>query len=31
MKLGCNTVLFGMVDLDTALQHVAWAGYERSL
>lgn len=27
MKLGCNTVLFGMADLDTALQHVAWAGY----
>lgn len=27
MKLGCNTVLFGMGDLDTALQHIAWAGY----
>ncbi|HEY8744159.1 MAG TPA: hypothetical protein VIU62_13725, partial [Chloroflexota bacterium] len=27
MQVGCNTVLFGMVDLDTALQHVAWAGY----
>ena len=28
MKLGCNTVLFGMADLDTALKHVAWAGYD---
>jgi sugar phosphate isomerase/epimerase len=27
MKLGCNTVLFGMTDLSTALQHLAWAGY----
>jgi sugar phosphate isomerase/epimerase len=27
MKLGMNTVLFGMADLPTALQHVAWAGY----
>src|ERR671932_2240239 len=27
MQLGCNTVLFGGVDLPTALQHVAWAGY----
>ena len=27
MKLGCNTVLFGMADLATALQHIAWAGY----
>lgn len=27
MRLGCNTVLFGAVDLATALQHVAWAGY----
>lgn len=27
MKLGCNTVLFGMADLDTALQHIAWAGF----
>ncbi|HWQ11552.1 MAG TPA: sugar phosphate isomerase/epimerase [Roseiflexaceae bacterium] len=27
MRLGCNTVLFGMVDLAAALQHVAWAGY----
>jgi sugar phosphate isomerase/epimerase len=28
MQLGCNTVLFGGVDLATALTHVAWAGYE---
>lgn len=28
MQLGCNTVLFGGVDLETALTHVAWAGYE---
>src|SRR5947209_474765 len=27
VKLGCNTVLFGMVDLRQALQHVVWAGY----
>jgi sugar phosphate isomerase/epimerase len=27
MLLGCNTVLFAMGDLATALQHVAWAGY----
>jgi sugar phosphate isomerase/epimerase len=27
MKTGCNTVLFGMADLATALQHIAWAGY----
>jgi sugar phosphate isomerase/epimerase len=27
MKLGCNTVLFGMADLAIALQHIAWAGY----
>jgi sugar phosphate isomerase/epimerase len=27
MKLGCNTVLFGPAALDTALQHIAWAGY----
>ena len=27
MKLGCNTVLFGMTDLETALQQIAWAGY----
>jgi sugar phosphate isomerase/epimerase len=28
MQLGCNTVLFGGVDLETAITHVAWAGYE---
>ncbi len=28
MLLGMNTVIFGSVDLQTALQHVAWAGYE---
>jgi sugar phosphate isomerase/epimerase len=27
MQLGCNTVLFSMVDLATALEHIAWAGY----
>lgn len=27
MKLGCNTVLFAAVDLETALDHVAFAGY----
>lgn len=28
MRLGCNTVLFGATDLPTALEHVAWAGYQ---
>ena len=28
MRVGCNTVLFGGVDLATALAHIAWAGYE---
>lgn len=28
MKLGCNSLLFGMVDLEAALLHIAWAGYE---
>src|SRR4028119_1770532 len=28
MKLGMNTVIFGSVDLETALQHVAWAGFD---
>ncbi len=28
MRLGCNTVLFAGADLATALQHIAWAGYE---
>jgi sugar phosphate isomerase/epimerase len=27
-RVSCNTVLFGMTDLDTALQHLAWAGYD---
>ncbi|MGH2367749.1 MAG: sugar phosphate isomerase/epimerase family protein, partial [Chloroflexota bacterium] len=27
-RLGCNTVLFGMADVATALQHIAWAGYD---
>jgi sugar phosphate isomerase/epimerase len=26
--IGCNSVLFSMVDLDSALQHIAWAGYD---
>ncbi|HEY8743097.1 MAG TPA: sugar phosphate isomerase/epimerase [Chloroflexota bacterium] len=26
-KIGCNSVLFNMVDLESALQHIAWAGY----
>ena len=28
MRLGCNSVLFGAVDLETALDHIAFAGYE---
>ncbi|HEX5975302.1 MAG TPA: hypothetical protein VFY57_09105, partial [Rubrobacteraceae bacterium] len=28
MKVGCNTVVFAGVDLGTALEHVALAGYE---
>jgi sugar phosphate isomerase/epimerase len=28
MKLGCNTVLFGGFDLETALRGIAFAGYE---
>lgn len=28
MRVGCNTVLFASVDLATALEHVAYAGYE---
>jgi len=28
MKLGCNTVLFNRLDLDGALQHIAWTGYD---
>ncbi len=28
MKLGCNTVLFGGFDLETALKNLSWAGYD---
>jgi sugar phosphate isomerase/epimerase len=28
LRLGCNTVLFGMTGLEEALQHIAWAGYD---
>lgn len=28
MLLGMNTVVFGAADLETALQHVEWAGYD---
>jgi sugar phosphate isomerase/epimerase len=28
MKLGCDTALFNQLDLDGALKHIAWAGYE---
>ena len=28
LRLGCNTVLFAMVGLEEALQHLAWAGYD---
>jgi sugar phosphate isomerase/epimerase len=28
MKLGSNSVVLGMTDLKTALQHIAWAGYK---
>lgn len=27
MRLGCNTVLFGGAGVDTALAHIAWAGF----
>ncbi len=27
-RVGCNTVLFGMTDVGTALQHIAWTGYD---
>jgi sugar phosphate isomerase/epimerase len=27
-QLACNTVLFGMVGPDEALQHIAWAGFD---
>lgn len=29
MRLGCNTVLFAGVSLEAALDHIAFAGYER--
>jgi len=28
IKLGVNTVLFANQDLETAMKHVAWAGYD---
>ena len=28
MKLGCDTALFNQLNLDGALKHIAWAGYE---
>lgn len=28
MRLCCNTVVFGRADLETALEHIAWAGYD---
>ena len=28
MKLGCNTVIFSQLDLNGALQHIAWAGFQ---
>ena len=28
MKLGCDTALFSQLNLDGALKHIAWAGYE---
>jgi len=28
MKLGANSVLFGGFDLETAMKHLAWAGYD---
>jgi len=28
MRLGCNTILFGAFDLETALEHIAWAGFD---
>ncbi len=28
MKLGCDTLLFNQLDLDGALKHIAWAGYD---
>ena len=28
MKLGCSTLMFNQLDLYSALQHIAWAGYD---
>ncbi len=28
MRIGCNTLLYGGHDLETALRHIAWAGYD---
>ena len=28
MKFGCDTAIFSQLDLDGALKHIAWAGYE---
>lgn len=28
LRFGCNSVLFSMADVDGALQHIAWAGYD---
>ncbi|MER3404572.1 MAG: sugar phosphate isomerase/epimerase [Chloroflexota bacterium] len=28
MKVGCNTVLFRETDVFTAMEHIAWAGYD---
>lgn len=28
MRLGANSVLFGGYDLETAMKHIAWAGYD---
>src|SRR5438093_2155077 len=28
LRLSCNTVLFAMVGVEEALQHLAWAGYD---
>ncbi len=28
MRLGANSVLFGGFDLETAMKHIAWAGYD---
>ncbi|MHB1134919.1 MAG: sugar phosphate isomerase/epimerase family protein [Chloroflexota bacterium] len=28
VKVGCNTLMYGGTDLETALRHIAWAGYD---